>query len=185
MSYPLNAHYQAYSSAYQTLSKTRQVVMLYDGAIKFIMQAKEAIRENRIEDRFALTMKASEIITALQSCLDFDNGGEIAKILYDYYSGMDACIIEINWKNDEVLCDRIVRDLKKLRDAWDQIDRNGNSNNASSGKPQESNAYKAAAPVTAAPAAKPESQKAVPSLSEVPMNNGSIVSESGRVTVSA
>lgn len=125
MHYSPPPNYSAYSSAYQTLSKTRQLVMLYDGAIKFIMQAKEAIREGRIEDRFNLTVKAMDIIQALQGCLDFEQGGEIALILNDYYSGLDARILQLNWKNEESQCDPIIRDLKRLRDAWDQIDRKG------------------------------------------------------------
>jgi flagellar biosynthetic protein FliS len=80
MSAVMKQKYQAYAAATQTVAGTRQVVMLYDGAIRFVQQAKEAIRERRIEDRYNLLMKASGIVSGLQNCLDFERGGKIAKI---------------------------------------------------------------------------------------------------------
>ena len=84
--------YQAYAAATQTVAKTKQVVMLYDGVIRFLQQAKEAISEKRIEDRYNLLIKASAIISGLQSCLDFEKGGDIAKVLYNFYVNIDGRI---------------------------------------------------------------------------------------------
>ncbi len=121
MSPQLMAH-QAYSQAFHTVGKTRQVVMLYDGAIRFIKQAKEAIRENRIEDRFNLLVRSSEVILGLQSCLDFENGDHVARVLYDFYSSVDARILTIQRTNDQELCDELIEELKEMRDAWEAID---------------------------------------------------------------
>ena len=45
MSQPHTGLYKAYSRANHTVSKTRQVVMLYDGAIRFMQQAAEAMEK--------------------------------------------------------------------------------------------------------------------------------------------
>ena len=115
--------YQAYSSATQTVAKTQQIVMLYDGAIRYIQQAKEAIRERRIEDRYHLLIKASEIIVGLQACLDFENGQQIAKILYQFYASIDTRMFTIHRTNSIESCDEIIAELKQMRDVWQEIDK--------------------------------------------------------------
>jgi flagellar protein FliS len=114
--------YQAYAAATQTTAPVRQIVLLYDGVIRLVQQAKEAITEKRIEDRYKLLIKASELVGGLQSCLDFDNGGEIARILYSYYSSIDARIFTIHRSNSTEDCDNVIADLKQMRDAWNEID---------------------------------------------------------------
>lgn len=114
--------YQAYAAATQTTAPVRQIVLLYDGVIRLVQQAKEAINEKRIEDRYKLLIKASELVGGLQSCLDFDNGGEIARILYSYYSSIEARIFTIHRSNSLEDCDNVIADLKQMRDAWNEID---------------------------------------------------------------
>jgi|CXWL01.1.fsa_nt_gi flagellar protein FliS len=126
--------YQAYATATQTVAPVRQIILLYEGTIRLVQQAKEAIAEKRIEDRYNLLIKASELVGGLQGCLDFDNGGEIAKILYSYYSSIDARLFAIHRTNSTTDCDGIIADLKQMRDAWNEIDQN-----SSSAKPQGSN----------------------------------------------
>ena len=114
--------YQAYAAATQTVARTKQIVLLYDGAIRFVQQAKEAIGDKRIEDRYNLLIKASEIITGLQACLDFEHGGEIAKILYQFYSSIDQRLFSIHRTNDVASCDEVIAELKQMRDVWQEID---------------------------------------------------------------
>lgn len=117
--------YQAYATATQTVAKTRQIVMLYDGAIRFMKQAKEAINENRIEDRYNTLVKTNDILIGLQSCLDFEQGGDIAKVLYSFYAGLIDRIFTIHRTSDLDTCDEVIADLKQMRDVWDSIDRSG------------------------------------------------------------
>lgn len=118
--------YQAYAMATQTVAKTRQIVMLYDGAIRCVQQAKEAIRERRIEDRYHLLVRTSDIISGLQGCLDFENGGEVAKALYQFYASLDNRVFSLHRNHDPDICDGIIADLKQMRDVWHEIDRNTN-----------------------------------------------------------
>ena len=114
--------YQAYAAATQTVARTKQIVLLYDGVIRFIKQAKEAIGENRIEDRYKLLIKASEIIGGLQACLDFENGGEVAKILYGFYASIDGRIFSVHRTNSIDTCDQVIAELKQMRHVWQEID---------------------------------------------------------------
>jgi len=131
MSFDKKAQYQAYNLASQTVRKTKQIVMLYDGAIRYLKQAQLAINEKRIEDKFNLLNKASEIIVSLQSCLDFDNGGEISHILYDYYSSLDARILNIHRTNNLEMLDSVIANLKQMRESWHSIDESAHNGPAS------------------------------------------------------
>lgn len=116
--------YQAYSQAVLTVPKTRQIVMLYDGAIRFVKQAQQAIEEKRIEDRYNLLLKASKVMTGLQNSLDFEKGGDVATTLHQFYLNMSVRILSVNFKRHEgkELCDGIIGELKQMRDVWNNID---------------------------------------------------------------
>ena len=119
--------YQSYTAATHTVAKTQQIIMLYDGVIRFVQQAKEAIAEKRIEDRYKILIKASDVIQGMQACLDFENGGEIARILYGFYSSIDGRIFSIHRTNSIETCDEIIAEMKTMRDAWQEIDQKTDS----------------------------------------------------------
>lgn len=114
--------YKAYSRASHTVAKTRQVVMLYDGAIRFLQQAKVAMETKDINERYTKLVKADEIIVGLQSCLDFDSGGSTAQVLFDFYSATEMRIMNLHRSNDALECEAIIGDLKRMRDVWYHID---------------------------------------------------------------
>lgn len=115
--------HKAYQRASHTVSKTRQVVMLYDGAIRFLKQAREHMVAGEIEGRYHKLVRVGDILMALQSCLDFEAGGEPAKVLYDFYALADQRILSMHQSNSVEMCDQVLRDLKAMRDVWDAIDR--------------------------------------------------------------
>jgi flagellar protein FliS len=117
--------YKAYNRASHTVSKTRQVVMLYDGAIRFMQQAKEAIERKDFETRYRRLSRVSEIVIGLQACLDFDSGGISAKRLYAFYASIDLRVFSVHRTNDIKTCDDVIADLKSMRDAWSVIDNGG------------------------------------------------------------
>jgi flagellar protein FliS len=123
MSHPNAGLYKAYNRATHTVSKTRQVVMLYDGAIRFLQQAAEAIEKKDYETRYHRLNRVTDIIVGLQACLDFDAGGPSAKVLFDFYSSLDMQIFTLHRTNDLELCHTIITRLKEMRDTWDRIDR--------------------------------------------------------------
>ena len=117
--------YQAYAAATQTVARTKQIVMLYDGIIRFIHQAREAIEKNNIQERYNALIKATEVLMGLQACLDFENGGHIARVLYNFYSNIDSQIFLIHRNNSTQTCDEIIAEMKKMRDVWQEIDESG------------------------------------------------------------
>ena len=111
----------AYRSAAETHPPARQIVMLYDSAIQRVQEAKAAIAARRIEARFNLVMKAHAIVGALQSCLDFDQGGEVAPLLDRFYGYVLGRLTLINLRDDPAICDELVWLLRQMRDSWAEI----------------------------------------------------------------
>jgi len=71
--------------------------MLYDGAIKFISDAKQEIgRKNFIESNRLLS-RARNIIIELLRILDLERGGDIAKNLQRLYTYAIGRLIEVSF----------------------------------------------------------------------------------------
>lgn len=126
MSYHSQAR-SAYAAASNAVSPLQAVVMLYDGMIRSITAAKLAIGEDRIEDRFNATKKASQILLGLQANLDFDKGGDISPMLSQFYDTMFARFQQINSSNSVDMCDEVIRSLNNVRNSWHELATNPSS----------------------------------------------------------
>src|SRR5437867_7915943 len=76
MMYKASNTYQAI--AVQTSSPTRLVVLLYEGAIRFLQQSISAIDSNELDAKRQAVDRAVAVIQHLQSTLDMNRGGELA-----------------------------------------------------------------------------------------------------------
>src|SRR5690606_14422491 len=114
--------YNAYSKAGETISLINQVIMLYEGAINFILQAKEAINEKNYEKRYNLINKAISIVTGLNSCIEFnDKTNDMALALDRYYQSIDMRLLYIQCDNSLESCDGVIRDLRIMLEAWKDV----------------------------------------------------------------
>ncbi len=130
MSYHSQAN-SAYAAASNTVSPLQAVVMLYDGMIRSVTAAKMAIEEDRIEDRFNATKKASQILLGLQANLDFEKGGDISPMLSQFYDTMFRRFQEINSSNSIEICDEVIRSLSNVRKSWHELATKPNSSQVS------------------------------------------------------
>ncbi|NBV54222.1 MAG: flagellar export chaperone FliS [Proteobacteria bacterium] len=103
-----------------------QMVMLFEGAIKFCLQAKEAIGRNDIEARYNANRRVVEIVS-----YDMKNGGEVAQRLMRIYSFLLQRLMEVDFSNSAAICDEVVGHLRLLKGSWEQLARQANANVAS------------------------------------------------------
>ena len=89
-------------------------MLLRDGAIRNLEEARSAIGARRIEARFTRVTKAHAIVAALQSCLDFERGGEVAPVLDRLYGHILNRLMLINLHNDPAICDELVLLLERM-----------------------------------------------------------------------
>ncbi len=115
-------HREAYQrAAVLTASQGQLIVMLYDGASRYLNQAAIALQERQVEQAHNKLRRAEMIISHLQASIDFDNGGEIAPRLHAIYA---FCIRHLNQARVSASPTHIeeVRGLlRTLRDAWAQV----------------------------------------------------------------
>jgi len=111
----------AYGQAAETLAPLRQIVLLYDGAIRRIKEARQAIELRRVNERHTAIEKAGAIVDALHAALDHERGGEIAMQLDRIYTYVSFRLQRVNLDNDPAICDELVARLSELRASWAQI----------------------------------------------------------------
>ena len=114
---------QAYTqSSILTASREELVVMLYDGAIRFLRQSAEAMRGGDREGSRNKMRRAEAIIDELNTSLDMSYG-EVPARLRSIYLFCKRHLIHANAATDPEAIEAVVRLLAELRSAWNQIAR--------------------------------------------------------------
>ncbi|MFZ2149362.1 MAG: flagellar export chaperone FliS [Sedimentisphaerales bacterium] len=104
-----------------TQSKGRLIVMLYDGAIKFMRLAIKELEANNYEAKGRYINKAQDIINELNVVLDMDAGGEIATNLRKLYCFMSKRLSEANIKRDPQMIRDVIKLMEELNQSWKAI----------------------------------------------------------------
>jgi flagellar protein FliS len=101
-----------------TASPAQIMIMLYDGAIRFSLQAKKKIEEKDYEGKGIFISKTQAIIDELMNSLDFNVLPELCGRLQQLYIYMNEKLTEANIKLQADSIDEVVNLLTTLRDAW-------------------------------------------------------------------
>ena len=83
--------YKRYQQAQvETANPLDLIIMMYDGTLKFLNQAKMAIEEKKIEPAHNAIQRAHRIIDELNFSLNMEAGGEVAENLRRFYQYIDT-----------------------------------------------------------------------------------------------
>ncbi len=120
-SYARTYHAQSVLSA----SPGQLILMLYDGALRFMNQARDAFDSplntpRRIEKINTSLIRTQNIINELRACLNHDAGEYAANLdrLYDYYNRR---LLEANMKKDVGPVIEVEGLVRELRDGWAEM----------------------------------------------------------------
>ena len=102
----------------ETAPKEEILLMLHDGAVRFLNLAKEGFAEKNIEKQHNNIVKVQNIITEFESSLDKKAGGEFAQNLLNLYEFMSNQLFIANVKKDEQALDVVIKHMTSLRDTW-------------------------------------------------------------------
>lgn len=108
-------------SAVTTQSKGRLIVLLYDGAIKFMRLAIKELQANNYQAKGQYINKAQDIINELNAVLDMNAGGEIATNLRKLYCFMNTRLSEANIKRDPKMIQEVIELMEGLNQSWKAI----------------------------------------------------------------
>jgi flagellar protein FliS len=104
--------------ANSSVDPIQQIVMLYDGAIKFLRLAAQNIEVRDIEGKLENTTRALDIINYLQGILDFERGGEVAKSLDALYTMVNWTILKASASLNASDMNRAADLLAPVRESW-------------------------------------------------------------------
>lgn len=115
----MNAYFNQYQNNQVTTASPEQLlIMLYDGAIRFVRQAQEAMAAGERTGKLESISKALGIVSELANTLNHEIGGEIAENLDALYHFMIRELTQANLKNDPEKL-KVVHDLLSgLRETW-------------------------------------------------------------------
>ena len=118
---PYAAQTQAYrENSVMTATPEQLVVMLYDGAARFLRQAQAAMAEQAWLDANERLTRGEAIINELLATLDMDQG-QVAERLQAIYVYCKRCLREARRERSGDKIALVVRLLGELREAWAQV----------------------------------------------------------------
>ena len=97
------------------------VLMLYDGLLEAIAQARGAMRAHGTEAKARAITRAVRIVEeGLKSALS-PAGGDLSINLSNLYAYVSMRLLQAHARNDEVALEECTRLIQPLRDAWAEI----------------------------------------------------------------
>lgn len=104
----------------ESASKEKILLMLYEGAIKFIKQAKECCEQKDVRGRGEKIGRAYDIVMELTSTLDFKINESMASNLEQLYIYVMEQLTRANITGEVQYLDNALKVLTILYDGWVQ-----------------------------------------------------------------
>jgi flagellar protein FliS len=109
-------------SAVLSAQPEQLIVMLYDGARRFLGQAAIAMGDGQVELAHRKLRRTEDILLHLREVLDMEQGGEIATRLQSIYVFCQSYLLKARLDRDPAKIDKVSAMLGELRDAWATIE---------------------------------------------------------------
>jgi flagellar protein FliS len=116
-----NPYQQYRATKVETAGSVDLVVMLYQGAVRFIRQGIQSLDQNDSTAAHSNFVRAQDIIVELLGSLNREAGGDIAKQLAGLYDYCYRRLIVANVKKDQAAAREVVTILRDLGTAWQEI----------------------------------------------------------------
>jgi flagellar protein FliS len=105
-------------TAVETASPLDLILMLYDGALRFLERGRAAMERRDLSEQNESLTRAQAILTELAVCLNMEQGGEVAANLLGLYGYMSNRLVEANVSDDPKAVQEVARLLGELRESW-------------------------------------------------------------------
>ena len=92
--------------------------MLYDGALRFVGEAREAMARKDVRARGDAISRTLAIVAELQNTLNVSEGGEIAGELDRLYTYINSRLLAATANNDAAALEEVQKVLVTLREGW-------------------------------------------------------------------
>lgn len=113
--------YQKYQEInVKTADQGKLILMMYDGAIIFLQQAKEFGRDKDYVAKSEKITRTQDILFELMAALNME-AGSIAVNLKSLYMYMVKRLFDAIFKNDSHAIEESIKIMSELRESWEKI----------------------------------------------------------------
>lgn len=116
-----NAAQAYFQTQVSTTDQGQLLLMLYDGALSFLQQARDKMLAKDYAAKGLLISKTIDIVNELSNTLNMEKGGTLAENLNNLYFLCTARLLQANLKMNVEQLDSVVGILSGLRSAYAQI----------------------------------------------------------------
>lgn len=121
-SHALNEYRQTYVEAGGVYADPHSLIsMLFNGLQERIAVARGALQRKDHASKGRAVGQSIEILSYLQSCLNLEQGGEIAENLNSLYAYMSNQLFMAGANNDDALFEEVKSLLTEVQSGWDGI----------------------------------------------------------------
>jgi flagellar secretion chaperone FliS len=116
---PQGSLYGAYErTKVETADQRQLILLLYDGAIRFMQKAMARIDANDIEAAHNYLVRSRDIVAELLSTLKPEKAGELGTNLQRLYVYVFNRLVEANLVKDKAIVAECVKLMSTLREGW-------------------------------------------------------------------
>lgn len=113
--------YQQYRvTQVKTANQGKLILLLYDGAIRFLREADAALPGKKYDVVNQKIIRTQDILTELMVSLNM-KAGELSNNLYRIYDYLNRRLIEANVKKDAAILHEVIQHLVDLRAVWEDV----------------------------------------------------------------
>lgn len=113
-----NAYDKYKTQSVQSASREKILLMLYEGCIRFMKQALNAIDRKDIADRGMNIGRAFDIVNELNNTLNHDQGGDISKNLEQLYMFVSDQLTKTNATGNKKPLEDALKVMETLYSGW-------------------------------------------------------------------
>lgn len=129
--------YGAYERTKVETSDQRQLILLlYDGAIRFMQRAMARIEANDIEAAHNYLVRSRDILGELLATLKPEKAGEVGQNLQRLYVYIFNRLVEANLVKDREIVHECIKLMSTLREGWAQMRPAGSQTRAEGVSPE-------------------------------------------------
>jgi len=109
----------------ETAGRVDLIVMCYEKCIEMLRHAKAYLEGKEYEKKAVKMQKAIEVIHLLQSSLNFEQGGQIARNLDSIYNYAVRRLLDGDVKKDAGTYDEVIGIFSELKEGWEGVAKDG------------------------------------------------------------
>ncbi|WP_333859926.1 flagellar export chaperone FliS [Clostridium sp.] len=126
--YTANAYSTYKTNSVNYASKDQLLLMLVDGAAKFVKIGRQALIDKDIKKAHENIIKTQNIFYELMATLDVSKAGDWGQSLMSVYDFIVRRLVDANMKKDVGIIDEVIPLIENVKDTWEEAYKVSKSN---------------------------------------------------------